>query len=108
MSLSVKDPRELLAIYERRFKDERALYRQQLWRTLVNAFFQPMIPPGAHVLDLGCGYGEFINHVNAGARYAMDLNPKARAHLQPDVRFLFQDCSQRWELPDQSLDVVFT
>ena len=108
MSSSVKDPRELQAIYERRFKEERVAYRVRLWRTLVASFFQPMIPPGAAVLDLGCGYGEFINQIRCGSRFAMDLNPKATEHLDPTVKFLFQDCSLRWDLPDQSLDVVFT
>ena len=108
MSISVKDPRELQAIYERRFKETRIAYRRELWATLVDAFFQPMIPPGAAVLDLGCGYGEFINQVRAGARYAMDLNPSAAEHVQPGVKILFQDCSQPWALPDASLDVVFT
>ena len=108
MSSSVKDPRELQAIYERRFKEERVAYRVRLWRTLIASFFQPMIPPGAAVLDLGCGYGEFINQIRCGSRFAMDLNPKAAEHLDPAVKFLFQDCSLRWDLPDQSLDVVFT
>ncbi|MDP3073382.1 MAG: class I SAM-dependent methyltransferase [Opitutaceae bacterium] len=108
MSTSVKDPQELKAIYERRFKAERVRYRQRLWATLVESFFQPMIPPGGTVLDLGCGYGEFINQVQADRRYAMDLNPKAAEHLDPAVSLILQDCSQRWPLPDASLDAVFT
>lgn len=105
---SVKDPRELQAIYERRFKAEDAEYRQRLWATLVGTFFQPMVARDATVLDLGCGYGEFINHVQCGTKYAMDLNPKAPEHLDPQVKFLHQDCSQRWNLDDNTLDVVFT
>jgi SAM-dependent methyltransferase len=108
MSISVKDSRELQTIYEHRFKADRVAYRQRLWATLVHHYFQKLIPPSAAVLDLGCGYGEFINHVRAPKRYAMDLNPNARERLAPDVQFLFQDCSQRWALPDASLDVVFT
>lgn len=108
MSVSIKDPRELQAIYERRFKHERVAYRQQLWATLVDSFFSPMIAPDAAVLDLGCGYGEFINCVRCRARYAMDLNPKAAEHLDPEVKLILQDCSQPWALPDSSLDVVFT
>jgi SAM-dependent methyltransferase len=108
MSISIKDPQELRAIYNRRFAAERVAYRQRLWATLVENFFQPMIPARAAVLDLGCGYGEFINHARAGKRFAMDLNPKAPEHLAPDVQFLFQDSAQRWALPDASLDVVFT
>jgi SAM-dependent methyltransferase len=108
MSISVKDSRELKAIYERRFKEQRLAYRQKLWRTLVESFFQPMISPGSVVLDLGCGYGEFINHVQAGTKIAMDLNPSATDHLASAVKFILQDCSQRWPLADASLDVVFT
>ena len=108
MSISVKDPRELQTIYEHRFKAERVEYRRRLWATLVADYFQQFVPPGAAVLDLGCGYGEFINHVGASKRIAMDLNPHSRERLDPDVQFLFQDCSQRWALPDASLDLVFT
>lgn len=108
MSISVKDPHELQAIYERRFTPERVAYRKRLWSTLVDDYFQPLIPAEASVLDLGCGYGEFINHVQARERFAMDLNPAARQHLASDIQFLFEDCSRRWSLGDASLDVVFT
>lgn len=108
MSLSIKEPRELQAIYERRFTDTNASYRARLWKVLVSDFFAPLVAPDAAVLDLGCGYGEFINHVQCGRRFAMDLNPHSPRHLKPDVTFLAQDCSQPWTLPDASLDVVFT
>jgi hypothetical protein len=49
------------------------------------------------VLDLGCGYGEFINTIKAKARYGMDLNPASREHLLPEVQLLAQDCSAPWE-----------
>jgi SAM-dependent methyltransferase len=60
------------------------------------------------VLDLGCGYGEFINNVTCGTKYAMDLNPDAPRFVNSDVTMLVQDCSARWQLADDSLDVVFT
>jgi SAM-dependent methyltransferase len=60
------------------------------------------------VLDLGCGYGEFINQVECAKKWAMDLNPQAAAHLLPDVSLIAQDCSQPWPLAASSLDVVFT
>ncbi len=108
MSISFKEPRELQAIYQRRFTAANTAYRGRLWSVLVADFFQPMIAANAAVLDLGCGYGEFINHVSCGRRYAMDLNPSSAGRLQPDIKFLAQDCSHRWALPDASLDVVFT
>jgi SAM-dependent methyltransferase len=108
MSDSIKEPRELQAIYEHRFAASQVKYRQQLWQTLITSFFQRWVPPDATVLDLGCGYGEFINQVRAAHKYAMDLNPKARAFLGPAIAYLEQDCTRPWPLPSDSLDVVFT
>jgi SAM-dependent methyltransferase len=94
------------ATYARRFaKNER--YRSSVWRVLVRQVFQPHIPEDARVLDLGCGYGEFINNVRAATRYAMDANPDARKKLAPGIEFIEQDCSQPWPLRDGSLDVIF-
>jgi SAM-dependent methyltransferase len=38
----------------------------------------------------------------------MDMNPAAGTRLEPGVRFLQQDCSRLWDLPDLYLDAVFT
>jgi len=108
MTLSIKEPRELQAIYARRFTTANAAYRHRLWSVLVADFFQQLVAADAAVLDLGCGYGEFINHIRCRERHAMDLNPSAPDHLSPGVQFHFQDCSRHWEIPAASLDVVFT
>ncbi|MEJ7607464.1 MAG: class I SAM-dependent methyltransferase [Bryobacteraceae bacterium] len=71
-------------------------------------FFSRWIAPTDRVLDLGCGYGEFINNVAAKEKLAMDLNPDARTHLRPDIRLIDQDCSAEWQLESASLDIVFT
>ena len=60
------------------------------------------------MLDLGCGWGEFINHIRARKKYGMDLNPEGRRRLAPGVEFLEQDCSAPWQIEDSSLDCVFT
>jgi SAM-dependent methyltransferase len=99
--------RELQGIYSQRF-DQQVLYRNAIWRELIRCFFQRFVPAGAAVLDLGCGYGEFINNVPAGRKYAMDLNPSAANRLNPEVQLLQQDCSDPWPLPDGTLDVIFT
>ena len=93
--------------YRRRFANIEN-YRNQIWSRLVPAFFQSFIPSESSLLDLGCGYGEFINHVQAKAKFAMDLNPDALARLNPDVRFFLHDCSVEWPLPPESLDTIFT
>jgi SAM-dependent methyltransferase len=94
-------------IYHRRFARTMA-YRNRVWTVLTREFFTRWVAPDAKVLDLGCGYGEFINNIRAGEKLAMDLNPDSHQHLGRDVRFLQQDCSQPWPLPGDSLDVVFT
>ena len=98
---------DLERIYNRRFEGKDA-YRNLVWKTLVESFFQRYIPKGSAVLDLGCGYGQFINHIQAGGKYAMDLNPATRGLLDRDTTFLEADCSKRWPLDDASLDVIFT
>ncbi len=107
--MSGADPlaHELSRIYEARFSAMRD-YRLAVWRVLTSRFFQQWISPDARVLDLGCGYGEFINSVHCGTKYAMDLNPDADRFLGDDVTLIEQDCSAPWQLEDQSLDVVFT
>lgn len=98
---------ELRTIYAQRF-DAMRDYRTAVWRILTRDFFQRRIPRDARVLDLGCGYGEFINHIEARQKFGMDLNPSARSHLASTVTLIEQDCSAPWPLPDASLDLVFT
>jgi SAM-dependent methyltransferase len=101
------DGQELATIYRQRFEGQ-GHYRNQVWRVLIMHFFQRFIRPSDTVLDLGCGYGEFINNVRCGGKYGMDLNPVTAGVLSSGVRFLQQDCSAPWPLPEASLDVVFT
>ena len=87
---------DLEQLYESRL-GRNAGYRRAVWGVLVSNFFSRFIAADAAVLDLGCGYGDFINAVRARTRLAMDMNPAARSKLDPDVRFFFQDCSA-WTL----------
>jgi len=98
---------DLSRIYAQRFAANLD-YRKRVWRVLIDSFFQRYISRNAAVLDLGCGYGEFINQVQAGRKYAMDLNPDAPRYLSADVEFIRQDCSQPWPVEEASLDIIFT
>ena len=105
--MTANDPAELQRIYGLRFDRTRA-YRNRVWEVLIRDKFQAYVRPDAKVLDLGCGYGEFINNIRCGKKYGMDLNPGARQHLVADVELIEQDCSTRWPFADGTLDVVFT
>lgn len=100
-------PDELSREYELRFR-EHAAYRDRVWRLLCGEYFQRLVPPDARALDLGSGWGEFIRHIRAGEKFAMDLNPDGRERVGPGVTFLEQDCSLPWPLADGALDVVFS
>jgi SAM-dependent methyltransferase len=100
-------PEELQRVYSNRF-DPHTDYRRQVWRVLVTHFFQPLVPEGSAVLDLGCGYGEFINVLRARKKFGMDLNPNSEENLASEVIFLRQDCSSPWPLKPGQLDVVFS
>jgi len=98
---------EVQAIYSQRFAG-RQQYRQRIWRVLTAEFFQEWVNPSGAVLDLGCGYGEFINQIFARQKYGMDLNPDSARMLNSGIRFFQQDCSQIWPLQENTLDAVFT
>lgn len=97
---------ELKRLYSDRF-DHRKAYRNKVWQVLTNEFFCRWVQSGS-VLDLGCGYGEFINNVTCSKKYAMDLNPRSRELLNANVQFLEQNCAETWNLDDECLDVIFT
>jgi SAM-dependent methyltransferase len=105
--MSANSPEDLQRIYETRFR-KNADYRQAVWRVLIADHFQRYIQANDAVLDLGCGYGEFINQVSCKTRLAMDLNPEAPKRVVAGVRCLLQDCSTKWPLEDNTLNLVFT
>jgi SAM-dependent methyltransferase len=94
-------------IYEKRFSGLEN-YRNRVWKILIEEFFSKWIRSTDHILDLGCGYGEFINNTKCEVRHAMDLNPKTKSLLDKEIIFHQQDCSQSWEIGHNSLDLVFT
>ena len=99
--------RDLGLEYEQRFAALEP-YREAVWQVLVADCFQRYVAPQAALLDLGAGWGEFIRHVKAGRKLAMDLNPDTRHSLRPEVLFLEQDCSAPWPIEEGSLGLVFT
>lgn len=105
----MQDAAETLKLqYKLRFASNEA-YRQQVWKILCSNFFSSYIDTAtARVLDVGAGWGEFINNIEAGEKFAIDLNPETRERLSKGIGFLHQDCSQPWDMESGYLDLVFT
>ena len=59
--------------------------RGEVWRALWRYFFSHRIGKDDCVLDLGAGYGDFINNVEARRRIAVDAWDGMRKHLAPGV-----------------------
>lgn len=93
--------------YQLRFS-KIADYRKKVWRILCQQYFSKFIPVNASILDMGAGWGEFINNIDAKTKYALDLNPDAALHLNNDILFLQQDCATPWRIETDSLDIIFT
>jgi hypothetical protein len=72
-------------LYASRFPDAEREAKARLWRVLCDGFFSRYVPRGGTVVDLGAGYCDFINHVRAARRIAVDLNPDTRRFAAPGV-----------------------
>jgi dolichol-phosphate mannosyltransferase len=99
---------DVRSIYRHRFSAADKAAKAKIWRVLVEAFFQGFVAGDAVVLDIGCGYGEFLNHLRCGRRIGVDLNPDSPAHLAAGVEFHQHSACDLGFLPDDAVDVVFT
>jgi len=98
---------DLAAIYKARFEETGLQKRNSVWSVLCRDFFNPLIGEQKDILDVACGYGEFINNVSARSKSAIDLNPDAKKYLSPTVRF-FLCPATAMTVADASQDAVFT
>jgi SAM-dependent methyltransferase len=81
--------------------------RGVLWRALWRFHFRKLIKPDHCVLELGAGYGDFINTVVARRRIAIDRWPGFIAYLAPEVEGVAGNAVDLDFLDDQSIDFVF-
>lgn len=91
--------------HETRFTEDPR--RDVLWRTLWQHVFRYHIGADHCVLDLGSGYGNFINQVEARRRIAVDVWPEFVAHLAPGVEGIVSDVTKLDFVPDASVDFAF-
>lgn len=85
-----------------RLPDDRR--RRVVWQALWQYYFSALIDPGACVLDLGAGYGDFINAVVARRRVAIDAWPGFVRHLTPGIESQVGPVTDLSMLADASVD----
>jgi SAM-dependent methyltransferase len=81
--------------------------RDVLWRTLYRHHFSRLIAESDCVLELGAGYGSFINQVRAMRRIAVDTWPGFVNHLDPAVERHVGDVTDLSFLQPGSVNFVF-
>lgn len=94
-------------MYRTRFPDEAQKAKEKIWETLVRFYFQRWIRPSDTVLDLGCGFGEFLNALRCARRIGVDMNPDSRNHLHPGIEFHEGNICDLNFLPENIIDLVF-
>ncbi|MFY9726242.1 MAG: class I SAM-dependent methyltransferase [Bryobacteraceae bacterium] len=81
--------------------------REVLWKALCEVYFQPLVPPDACVLELGAGYGHFINNIRCARRIALDQWESFGEYLQPNVVASVGSVTDLSFLEDRSVDFAF-
>lgn len=99
---------DLAELYKIRFAEDQLPRKNEIWRVICQNFLQKLINPAGTVVDVACGYGEFINNIVAKRKIAVDMNPDTRGFLKPDVEF--HQCSALQIDKDLlgCADIVFT
>ena len=81
--------------------------RDTVWKELWRHYFRHLVKPDDCVLDLGCGYGEFINNVTARRRIGLDMWEGIRAHLATGVEPVVGSVTDLNGIADDSVDFAF-
>ncbi len=75
-------------LYSNRFDSKQRKAKIALWKVLIEGFLQKHVGQDSVILDIGGGYCEFINQVQAREKYLIDLNPDSKIFANPDIELL--------------------
>ena len=81
--------------------------REVLWRTLVESYFQRLIPADGCTLELGAGYADFINHVRCNKRIAVDTWEGLKECVAPGVEPIVGTVCDLSGIAPASVDFAF-
>jgi ubiquinone/menaquinone biosynthesis C-methylase UbiE len=93
-------------IYRRRFETDKE-FRKGMYKILCESFFQKYIPKESTLLEIGVGYCEFINTIQAKKKIALDVNPDAHFYAHDNVTLITGESTHMEIIEDESIDRVF-
>lgn len=99
-------------LYRHRFSATVKRSKEKVWEVVVQEFFQRWVQADDVVVDLGCGYGEFLNNLRCKRRIGVDVNPESAEFLDPSIEFCQGDMADPSAalsfVPDGTANLVFT
>jgi SAM-dependent methyltransferase len=98
---------QLKTLYRHRFSEHDRQGKDAIWKVLCADYFQRYVPASSVVVDIGAGYCEFINNIQAGKKIAVDLNPETQRFAAPDVSVINAPCTEISQIGSASVNVVF-
>jgi SAM-dependent methyltransferase len=108
MVLSPRSEGRLEELYAKRWTEPELAAKSRLWKLFCDSFLARYVPAEGTVLDIGSGYCDFINNIDAARRIAIDVNPETARRAAPGVEVhltpLEQLCSV---LEPESIDLAF-
>lgn len=81
--------------------------RAKVWKAITEYLQQFVLGKADTVLDLGAGYCDFINQINAREKFAVDMNPEASQFCKNDVKFYCTSVNDLSMLETNSINVIF-
>lgn len=102
------DGRDLSKLYKIRFTDDQLSRKKAAWRVICRDYLQRFIKTSDTVVDVACGYGEFLNNIKARKKIAVDINPDAQNLLNPEIEFHQCLATNLGSIGIEKADVVFT
>jgi SAM-dependent methyltransferase len=81
--------------------------RDEVWKEVVRWIQGQYIPPDSRVLDLGAGYCNFINHVHAREKHAVDVFSRFPEYAGPGVQTHVSTATDMPFFANDSFDVAF-
>src|SRR5262245_30866940 len=82
--------------------------REVLWATLCQSYFQQFVSQDDCVLEIGAGYGHFINNIRAARRIALDNWPGMLKFLKPGIQGVVADATDLSAIGDGTVDFAFS
>lgn len=82
--------------------------RSKVWKAIVEYLSKYSELELPKIVDVGCGYGDFINHVQGARLVAVDLNPDAEKYLKEGVEFFCSSATDLSFIESASMDMLFT